>query len=86
MQKPGRNLRGADRQSVKVDQLVGSQPGIRRISVADRQVHARATCADALACTACGELRPERVTRRVAPFAEAGDAMTNPGPWIVFTR
>jgi alcohol dehydrogenase len=34
----------------------------------------------------CGRFHPERVTSRVVPFAEAAEAMTDPGPKIVFTR
>ncbi|MFZ4690847.1 MAG: alcohol dehydrogenase catalytic domain-containing protein [Polymorphobacter sp.] len=37
-------------------------------------------------CIACGRLHPEHVTHRVAGFAEAGDAMTDPGPKLVFVR
>ncbi|MFM9852844.1 MAG: alcohol dehydrogenase catalytic domain-containing protein [Sphingomonadaceae bacterium] len=37
-----------------------------------------------LGCIACGTLHPEHVTHRMAPFAEAGDAMTDPGPKLVF--
>ena len=38
-----------------------------------------------LDCIACGRLHPEHVTHRVLPFAEAGGAMTDPGPKLVFT-
>ncbi len=38
-----------------------------------------------LGCIACGKLHPEIVTHRVLPFADAADAMTDPGPKIVFT-
>ena len=37
-------------------------------------------------CLACGRLHPELVTHRVARFAEAGDAMTDAGPKLVFVR
>lgn len=50
------------------------------------RVHSRATFPEAMACIACGKFHPERVTSRIVPFAEAGDAMTDPGPKIVFTR
>lgn len=50
------------------------------------RVHSRATFPDPLSCMACGRFHPERVTSRIVPFAEAGDAMTDPGPKIVFTR
>lgn len=49
------------------------------------RVHARATLPEALECIACGKLRPERVTHRVVPFEQAIDAMTDPGPKLVFT-
>jgi alcohol dehydrogenase len=38
-----------------------------------------------LDCIACGKLHPEHVTHRVLPFAEAGEAMADPGPKLVFT-
>jgi alcohol dehydrogenase len=49
------------------------------------RVHSRATFPHALDCVACGKLRPEHVTHRVATFADAADAMTDPGPKIIFT-
>jgi alcohol dehydrogenase len=50
------------------------------------RVHARTELPDALACIACGKLHPEHVTHRVLPFAEAIDAMADPGPKVIFTR
>lgn len=50
------------------------------------RVHSRATFPEALACIACGKLHPEHVTHRIVPFAEAIDAMTDPGPKVIFTR
>lgn len=50
------------------------------------RVHSRATFPEALSCMTCGRFHPERVTSRVVPFAEAAEAMTDPGPKIVFTR
>ena len=50
------------------------------------RVHSRTTFPEALACMACGRFHPERVTSRVLPFTEAADAMTDPGPKIVFVR
>jgi alcohol dehydrogenase len=38
-----------------------------------------------LACMACGRLKPDLVTHRTATFAEAPDAMTDPGPKLIFT-
>lgn len=40
---------------------------------------------DVLDCIACGRLHPEHVTHRHCTFADAPDAMTDPGPKIVFT-
>jgi alcohol dehydrogenase len=34
---------------------------------------------------ACGSFHPERVTHGVLPFSEAAEAMTDPGPKVVFT-
>jgi threonine dehydrogenase-like Zn-dependent dehydrogenase len=49
-------------------------------SRADSRAHLPAV----LDCLACGRLHPEHVTHRVLGFAEAGDAMTDPGPKLVF--
>jgi alcohol dehydrogenase len=49
------------------------------------RVHSRPTFPLALACMACGSFHPERVTHRVLPFSEAAEAMTDPGPKVVFT-
>ncbi|MBI1187965.1 MAG: alcohol dehydrogenase catalytic domain-containing protein [Alphaproteobacteria bacterium] len=49
------------------------------------RVHSRAVFPDALACIACGKLHPETVTHRICSFAEAADAMSDPGQKIVFT-
>jgi alcohol dehydrogenase len=48
------------------------------------RVNSRATFPAALACMACGRFHPEKVTHRVVPFADAADAMQDPGPKIVF--
>lgn len=37
-----------------------------------------------LDCIACGRLHPGHVTHRVARFADAIDAMTDPGPKLIF--
>jgi threonine dehydrogenase-like Zn-dependent dehydrogenase len=50
------------------------------------RVNARTVLPDALACVACGKLHPEHVTHRVLPFEDAPDAMTDPGPKLVFVR
>jgi alcohol dehydrogenase len=48
------------------------------------RVHARANLPAVLACCAAGHLHPECVTTRTASFADAPDAMTDPGPKVVF--
>jgi len=50
------------------------------------RVHSRAVLPEVLRCVHSGALHPERVTHRVASFADAPDAMTDPGPKVVFTR
>lgn len=35
-------------------------------------------------CIACGKLHPEHVTHKILPFSQAADAMTDPGPKLVF--
>jgi threonine dehydrogenase-like Zn-dependent dehydrogenase len=49
------------------------------------RVHSRAVLPDVLGCIACGVLHPEHVTHRVLPFDSAADAMTDPGPKLIFT-
>ena len=49
------------------------------------RVDSRAHLPAVLACLACGSLDPAHVTHRVATFADAADAMTDPGPKLVFT-
>lgn len=48
------------------------------------RVQSRPTLPDVLGCIACGKLHPEHVTHRVVGFDEAGEAMTDPGPKLVF--
>ncbi len=48
------------------------------------RVQARPLLPDVLACIACGKLHPAHVTHRVARFEEAIDAMTDPGPKVIF--
>ncbi|MFM9827235.1 MAG: zinc-binding dehydrogenase [Sphingomonas sp.] len=50
------------------------------------RVQSRPMLPAVLSCIACGNLHPEHVTSRVATFAEAGDAMADPGPKLVFVR
>lgn len=48
------------------------------------RVQSRPVLPDVLGCIACGKLHPQHVTHRVASFAEAGEAMADPGPKLVF--
>lgn len=48
------------------------------------RVQSRPVLPEVLGCIACGRLHPEHVTHRVLPFGEAGDAMADPGPKLVF--
>jgi alcohol dehydrogenase len=50
------------------------------------RVHSRAALPEVLACMGSAALHPERVTHRVASFEDAPDAMTDPGPKVVFSR
>jgi threonine dehydrogenase-like Zn-dependent dehydrogenase len=48
------------------------------------RVHSRSILPDVLECLACGSMKAECVTHRVVAFKDASDAMTDPGPKIVF--
>jgi len=50
------------------------------------RVHARASLPGVLEHCAGGCFHPEHVTTRVVSFEEAADAMTDPGPKVVFRR
>lgn len=50
------------------------------------RVHARADLPAVLDRCASGHFHPEHVTSRVVPFSQSIDAMTDPGPKIVFTN
>lgn len=50
------------------------------------RVHSRAVLPDVAACVACGKLDPSPVTHRRCGFDEAADAMTDPGPKLVFLQ
>jgi alcohol dehydrogenase len=54
------------------------------ITIQTGRVQSRANVPEVLTCIACGALRPEPVTHRTAQFADAIDAMDDPGPKIVF--
>jgi alcohol dehydrogenase len=46
---------------------------------------ARTWLPDVIDCVACGKLHPEHVTHKVLPFSDAGEAMMDGGPKLVFT-
>lgn len=56
------------------------------LTLVSARVDSRAHLPGVLDCLACGRLHPEHVTHRVAGFADAADAMADPGPKIVFRR
>lgn len=58
----------------------------RGLTITIARVDSRAHLPGVLDCLACGRLHPEHVTHRVARFADAGEAMTDPGPKLVFAR
>ena len=63
-----------------------TQAYYKGITVHTGRVQSSAVLGDVLGCVACGKLHPQPVTHRVASFAEAGDAMTDPGSKLVFCR
>lgn len=48
------------------------------------RVQSRPNLPDVIACIACGRLHPEHVTHRVVQMADAAEAMTDPGPKLIF--
>jgi len=50
------------------------------------RVHSRSTLPEVLACLHGGAFHPEVVTHRVARFADAPQAMSDPGPKVVFAQ
>ncbi|MFN7398539.1 MAG: zinc-binding dehydrogenase [Sandaracinobacter sp.] len=48
------------------------------------RVHSRSTLPGVLECLACGKLKAEAVTHRCATFADAPEALMDPGPKILF--
>jgi alcohol dehydrogenase len=50
------------------------------------RVHARAGMPAVLERCASGHFHPEHVTSRVVPFSQSAEAMTDPGPKLVFTN
>lgn len=62
-----------------------TQAYYRGLTLATGRVNSRAVLPGVIDCIACGRLDPGHVTHRILPFAEAGEAMTDPGPKLVFT-
>ncbi len=62
-----------------------TQAYLKGMTLHTSRVHSSAVLPDVLGCIACGKLHPEYVTHRVVSFAEAADAMTDPGPKVIFT-
>ncbi|WP_197042097.1 MDR/zinc-dependent alcohol dehydrogenase-like family protein, partial [Sandarakinorhabdus oryzae] len=58
----------------------------RGLTLVTARADSRAHLPAVMDCLACGRLHPEHVTHRVARFDEAGDAMTDPGPKLMFVR
>lgn len=61
-----------------------TQAYYKGLTLQTSRASARRWLPDALHCMACGKLHPEHATHRVLPFADAADAMTDPGPKLVF--
>lgn len=62
-----------------------TQAYYRGLTLHTGRVNSRAALPGVIDCIACGRLHPEHVTHRVLPFAEAAEAMADPGPKLVFT-
>jgi alcohol dehydrogenase len=56
----------------------------RGLTLVTARADSRAHLPAVVSCLACGHLHPEHVTHRVAGFADAADAMADPGPKLVF--
>lgn len=56
----------------------------RGLTFVTARVDSRAHLPAVVGCLACGHFHPEHVTHKVLPFAQAGEAMTNLGPKLVF--
>lgn len=54
------------------------------LTLVSARVDSRAHLPAVLDCLACGRLHPEHVTHRVVDRAEAGEAMTDSGPKLIF--
>ncbi|KPF80317.1 hypothetical protein IP88_00645 [alpha proteobacterium AAP81b] len=54
------------------------------VTLVSARVDSRAHLPGVLDCLACGRLHPEHVTHRIVDRSEAGEAMTDPGPKLIF--
>jgi alcohol dehydrogenase len=63
-----------------------SQAYYKGIEIHTGRVQSSATLAGPLDCMACGKLHARAITTRLAKFADAPEAMTDPGTKIVFLR
>jgi alcohol dehydrogenase len=63
-----------------------TQAYYRGLTLHTGRVNSRPMLPHVLDCIACGKLHPEHVTHRTLSFAEAAEAMTDPGPKLVFAR
>ena len=54
------------------------------LTFATGRVQSRPTFPHAMACIACGAFHPEKVTHRIVSIDDAIEAMTDPGPKVVF--
>ncbi len=61
-----------------------TQAYYKGLTIHTSRVSSRRWLPDVLSCLACGKLDPAHVTHEVLPFAEAGEAMADPGPKLVF--
>lgn len=61
-----------------------TQAYYKGLTIRTSRVSARRWLPDVLSCMACGKLHARDVVHRVASFGEAGDAMIDPGPKLVF--
>lgn len=63
-----------------------TQAYYKGITIHTGRVQSRAVLGDVLACVACGRHDPGPVTHRIARFADAPEAMAEPGTKLVFLR
>lgn len=61
-----------------------TQAYYRGLTLVTARADARSHLPAVLDCLACGRLHPGHVNHRVARFADAADAMTDPGPKLIF--